>query len=151
MIADQPVELGEFLLQGFAQPGDAARKAMVADAECALTFGGNHLDDLAPACDQIGKTSCHLIRQLPKLRLAASAKCAITAASIGSVLARLPRAIAKARTCAGLTITTGRQALARPAATTVSKPPVASIATNTGDKVLSQATRSSIPAAVCDP
>ena len=31
-------------------------------------FGGNHLDDLAPARDQIGKTSCHRIRQLPKLR-----------------------------------------------------------------------------------
>src|SRR5262249_9896755 len=56
--------------------------------------------------------------------------------------------LAKARTCAGLTTTTGRQALARPEATTVSKPPVASIATNTRDKVLSQATRSRIPAAV---
>ena len=32
----------------------------------------------------------------------------MTAASIGSVLARLPSAWAKARTCAGLTTTTGR-------------------------------------------
>jgi hypothetical protein len=61
VIADQPVELGEFLLQGFAQPGDATREAMVADAAGALTFGGNHLDDLAPTCNQIGETSRHLI------------------------------------------------------------------------------------------
>src|SRR5207248_2447333 len=61
---------------------------------------------------------------------------------------RLPRALAKARTCAGLTTTTGRPAPARPAATTASKPPVASIATRAGDRSFSRATRSSIPAAV---
>src|SRR3981081_2028068 len=60
--------------------------------------------------------------------LVASAKWAITAASIRSVLARLPSAWAKARTCAGLTTTTGRPAPARPAATTASKPPVAKTA-----------------------
>ena len=42
---------------------------MVADAAGALTFGGDHLDDLAPVRNQIGETSCHLIRQLPELRL----------------------------------------------------------------------------------
>jgi len=68
---------------------------------------------------------------------------AITAASIRSVLARLPSAWAKARTCAGLTTTTGRPAPARPAATTASKPPVASIATIFGDKAPSRAMRSS--------
>jgi len=38
------------------------------DHECivgALTFGDDHLNDLAPARDQIGETSCHLIRQWP--------------------------------------------------------------------------------------
>jgi hypothetical protein len=42
----------------------------------------------------------------------------LKARSPGSDLARLPRALAKARTCAGLTTTTGRPAPARPAATT---------------------------------
>ena len=56
----------------------------------------------------------------------ASTKWAITAASIASVFALLPSALAKARTCAGLTTTTGSPALASPAATKVSKPPVAS-------------------------
>ena len=69
-------------------------------------------------------------------------------AGIGSVLARLPSAWAKARTWAGSTTTIGSPALARPAATTASKPPVASIATSFGDKALSRATRSSIPEAV---
>ena len=64
--------------------------------------------------------------------LVASTKRAMTAASIGSVLARLPSAVAKARTWAGLTTATGRPALARPAATMVSKPPVASTATRAG-------------------
>ena len=41
---------------------------MIADAASALSFGGNHLDNLAPARDQIGETSCHLIGQLPELR-----------------------------------------------------------------------------------
>src|SRR5271165_5618218 len=40
-------------------------------------------------------------------------KWAMTAASIGSVLARLPNALAKARTWAGLTTTTGRPAADR--------------------------------------
>src|SRR5438045_8077456 len=121
---------------------------MIAHAAGALTFGCDHIDDLAPASDQLGEKSCHLVRYLPELRLVASAKWAITTASIGSVLARLPRALAEARTCAGLTTTTGRPAPARPAATTVSKPPVASIATSVGDRAFSRATRSSIPAAV---
>jgi len=51
----------------------------------------------------------------------------MTVASIGSVLARLPKARAKARTRAGLTTTTGRPAAANEAAASVSYPPVASI------------------------
>ena len=45
--------------------------------------------------------------------LVASAKRAMTAASIGSVLARCPSALAKDQICAGLTTTTGRPAAAR--------------------------------------
>jgi hypothetical protein len=47
-----------------------------------------------------------------------------------------------------LTTTTGKPAPATPAATTVSKPPVASIATSLGDIVFSLSTNSSIPAPV---
>lgn len=61
--------------------------------------------------------------------LVAATKRAMTAASIGSVLARLPSAVAKARTCAGLTTITGRPVPASPAATIGSNPPVASTAT----------------------
>ena len=57
---------------------------------------------------------------------------AITAASIGSLLARLPGARAKARTWAGLTTMTGNPAPASAAATTLSNPPVASTAIAAG-------------------
>ncbi len=80
--------------------------------------------------------------------LVAAAKRAITAASIGSVLARLPRASAKARTCAGLITATGSLAAASPAATTVSNPPVASIATICGGQAANLRTSSSIPSAL---
>ena len=60
-----------------------------------------------------------------KSGLVASTKRAIMLASIGSVFAQRPSAWAKWRTCAGLTTTTGREAPASAAATTVSKPPVA--------------------------
>lgn len=75
----------------------------------------------------------------------ASTKWAITPASIGSVLARLPNALAKARTCAGLTTTTGSPAPASPAATTVSNPPVASTAMAAGPRGPSRSIRAAIP------
>ncbi len=59
--------------------------------------------------------------------LVASRKRAMRAASMASVLARWPMATAKARTWPGLTSATGRPAAMRPAETTVSKPPEASI------------------------
>ena len=64
----------------------------------------------------------------------------MTAASIGSVLARCPSALAKARTWAGLTTTTGKPAAASAAATTVSNPPVASSATDVGSDLRKRAT-----------
>jgi hypothetical protein len=79
--------------------------------------------------------------------LVAWANRAITAASIGSVFARLPSAWAKARTCAGLTTATGKPAAPRPAATTLSSPPVASTATIAGANGCSRSISSSIPAA----
>ena len=38
---------------------------MVTHAMGALTFGGDHLDDLAPASDQLGEKSCDLVGYLP--------------------------------------------------------------------------------------
>src|SRR5262249_15632538 len=57
-------------------------------------------------------------------------------------------ALAKARICPGLAIATGRPAPARVAATTVSKPPVASSTMRLGFRTLRRATRSSSPAPV---
>ena len=62
----------------------------------------------------------------------ASAKWAITSASSRSVLASRPVARAKARTWAGLTTASGSPAPAIPAATVISKPPVASITISAG-------------------
>src|SRR5229473_3848832 len=59
----------------------------------------------------------------------ASPKRASTSASSRSVLASLPVARAKSRTCRGLTIATGIPAAARAPATGVSRPPVASTIT----------------------
>ena len=95
-----------------------------------LAFGADHLDDLPAAGDEIGQQPGRLVGQRAGSGLIASAKWAMTAASIGSVLARCPSALAKARTCAGLTTTTGSPPPPALAATTVSKPPVASIATS---------------------
>ena len=55
----------------------------------------------------------------------ASAKWARTRASSASVLASLPVALAKSRTCRGLTTATGRDAAANAAARGISRPPVA--------------------------
>ena len=94
----------------------------------ALPLGDDHPYDLAASCDEIGEKPRCFVRGGRISGFAASAKWAITQASIGSVLARLPRACAKERTWAGFTTTTGSPAAARLAATTVSKPPVASTA-----------------------
>ena len=79
--------------------------------------------------------------------LVASAKRAMTAASIGSVLARCPSALAKDEICAGLTTTIGSPAAAKAAAATVSKPPVASNATICGAICRNRVARRSNPAA----
>ncbi len=43
-------------------------QTIVAHTTRPLTFGGDHLDDLAPASDQIGQKSRHLVRHAPQLR-----------------------------------------------------------------------------------
>src|SRR3954467_12633012 len=76
----------------------------------------------------------------------ASAKWARTSASIRSVLASLPVALAKSRAWRGFTIATGMAAMASAAATGYSKPPVASTTTSAGGAFWSRPMRESIPA-----
>jgi hypothetical protein len=108
---------------------------LLTQATFPLAFGGDHLDDLAPASDQIGEQPCHRVGICRSCGLVASAKCAITMASIGSVLARLPSALGEGTHLRRIDHHHRQPAPARPAATTVSKPPVASIATSFGDRL----------------
>ena len=77
--------------------------------------------------------------------LTASAKRPRTNASMRSVLASLPTARAKSRTCRGLTIATGRPPRSNSAATGISSAPVASTTTPEGSSALSHSTRSPMP------
>jgi hypothetical protein len=72
--------------------------------------------------------SCHLVWHLPQLRLGRLGEVGDYRGIAQVGLSPFAERWAKARTCAGLTTTTGRPAQARPLATTASKPPVASIA-----------------------
>src|SRR4030095_12989483 len=67
----------------------------------------------------------------------AAAKWANTRASRRSVFANWPRALAKSRTCRGLTTTTGRPAACRALTTGISKPPVASSTISAGRQSIS--------------
>ena len=62
-IADLGVEFGEFLLQHADHPPDALAQARHGDSLLALAFGPDHLDDLPPSGDEIGKQSCRFVRQ----------------------------------------------------------------------------------------
>src|SRR5437879_3077990 len=76
----------------------------------------------------------------------ASAKCAKTSASMRSVLASLPAARAKSRTCRGLTTTTGSWAAVSAATRAISYPPVASTTISaTGPDARIRSTRPAIP------
>ena len=77
--------------------------------------------------------------------LTASAKRPRTNASMRSVLASLPTARAKSRTCRGLTIATGRPPRSNSAATGISSAPVASTTTPEGSSALSHSTRPPMP------
>ena len=74
------------------------------------------------------------------------AKCANTWASRASVLANLPVALAKSRTCRGLTTTTEKAAAVSEATTDTSNPPVASSTTAAGPRDCNRDARSLIPA-----
>ena len=78
----------------------------------ALALSPDHLDDLPSASDEIGEQPVALSATAVS-GLVASAKRAMTAASIGSVLARCPSALAKDQ-CAGLTTTIEVQPPPRP-------------------------------------
>src|SRR5579871_3200951 len=147
-IIDVGVDVSQLLLQCLEEPIDAFLEARDRDTLLALAFGTDHLDDLPPPRNEVGQQSRRLVRERTRLGLGASAKCAMTAASIGSVFARWPIALAKERTWAGLTMTTGSSAEARAAAATVSKPPVASKATIRGEMALSRLISCSSPAAL---
>jgi len=75
----------------------------------------------------------------------ASAKWASTWASIESVFASFPVALAKSLTCFGFTTTTGHSRAANAPTTPVSKPPVASRTTNDGELDRTKSTRCAIP------
>ena len=77
-----------------------------------------------------------------------AAKWASTRASMASVLARCPIALAKSRTWRGLTTSTGSPARQSAAATAASRPPVASRTTRRGRSGASRATSSAWPSGV---
>jgi hypothetical protein len=66
-----------------------------------------------------------------------AAKWAKTRASSRSVLANRPRALAKSRTCRGLTITTGKPTACKAWSSARSRPPVASNKMRAGRKLMS--------------
>jgi hypothetical protein len=79
-------------------------------------------DHLSSTSDEIGEQPGRLVGNGRVSGSVVSAKRAITAASIGSILVRCLSALAKDRICAGSTTTTGSPAAAKVAATTISKP-----------------------------
>ena len=157
LIVDLVVELGELLLQHADHPPDAlAQRACTAIAPARWRSAADHLDDLAPAGDEIGKQSASPRQAAARSSgLVASAKRAITAASIGSVLARWPTAWAKARTWAGLTTTTGRagggQARPPPPSRSRRSPPSRSCAATQRPQPLDQAIQTGCVAATAKP
>src|SRR3954462_15229050 len=100
---DLGIDLGELLLEGADEAGDALLDAPHGGAALAVPLGDDHLDDLAPAGDEVGARSC--VASSGRGRTSGFMswpKRAIMAASIGSVLARVPAAWAKWRIWAGL-------------------------------------------------
>src|SRR6202035_4271096 len=94
-VVDIYIDTGQFLLQRLEKPCDALLEAWRRHSSLALAFGHHHFNDLPSARRKIGQQAGCRLRQGARRGLVASAKCAMTAASIGSVLARCPRALAK--------------------------------------------------------
>src|SRR3954470_4826150 len=107
-----------------------------------------HLDELPPPRDESGESLSLLVGSIRGSGCTASAKCASTAASSASVLASLPVALAKSRTCLGLTTATGTCASASAAVTAISSPPVASTTTNLTRCSARRSSKSAMPASV---
>src|SRR5690606_34836382 len=126
------IEAFELAPEGEEQPPDAFERLARRWLAGAVFLRDDHRDDLAPAGNEISQEPGGFIGQLAHRELHRGGKAAMTAASIVSVLARLPSALAKERTCAGLTTTTGRPAAESSATASVSSPPLASSATRSG-------------------
>src|SRR2546427_4833813 len=101
-----------------------------------LLLREEHFDQLSPPCEQGPKLLRDLIRQGTRGGpYRASAKRAKTCASIASVFASWPVALAKSRTCRGLTTATGIPPTASALARGTCNPPVASSTTQAGRRV----------------
>src|SRR3954454_23544391 len=129
---DLGIDLGELLLEGADEAGDALLDAPHGGAALAVPLGDDHLDDLARRATRSARSCVASSGRGRTSGFMSWPKRAIMAASIGSVLARVPAAWAKWRGWAGWATTSGRPAPASAAATTVSKPPVASTMTRSG-------------------
>ena len=129
-LTDILVETGELLLESPEQTGDAALAAGRSPL-LALALGDDHLDDLTPAGDEVGERWVLGSGSAPDLGWWPR-KRAITAASIGSVLARC-RAPGRSPHLRRVDHH-HRQARQTPERRRprVSKPPVASMATSIG-------------------
>lgn len=121
------IDVGELFLKGLQQSPDAlgctGRRSLKA-----LVFRTDHGDDLPTTGNEIGQRFGVGVGKRPQVWSGGFCKASDDSRIDWSVLARLPSARAKARTWAGLATTTGSVAAARAATTTVSKPPVASMA-----------------------
>src|SRR3954464_10987539 len=64
---DLGIDLGELLLEGADAAGDALLDAPHGGAALAVPLGDDHLDDLAPAGDEVGEELRRLVGQGPHI------------------------------------------------------------------------------------
>ena len=68
-VSDLGFEVGEFALQGGQHAVDASCRAAACEAFAAVSFGGHHLDDLAPSGNQLAERAGLVVGQRPGLRV----------------------------------------------------------------------------------
>ncbi len=107
------------------------------------------LHELAAPRQLSGQLLSLSIGPRPRGGWTASANWAQTRASSVSVFARCPMALAKSRTCRGVTMTTGHPAAAHAIVRASSTPPVASHTTSVGRRATRRVTNIATPASVC--
>ncbi len=91
------IDVGEALLEPPDVLTDVALDRPTRKAE-AILLGGEHLDDLATACQETLEAHRGVVRQWPWLVRTRCAKSARMRASSASVFANCPMALAKSRT-----------------------------------------------------